>query len=80
MCYVHRYKVLNLLWAHCSACVQMKPESQVCVCVASPQDFECNKDLCLMAVNDGMMELLMGPIKPDNDSEWKVVKSILQLL
>ena len=33
-----------------------------------------------MAVNDGMIELLKDPIKLDNDSEWKVVKSILQLL
>ena len=49
-------------------------------CVWSPSDdVHRQKDFCFMATNDLMMELQMDSIKPD-ESEQKVVKSVLWLL
>lgn len=52
----------------------------VCVCVALLQMMSVDKDFRFMATNDLMMELQKDSIKLDDDSERKVVKSVLRLL
>ena len=45
-----------------------------------PQMMSVDKDFRFMATNDLMMELQKDSIKLDDDSERKVVKSVLRLL
>lgn len=52
----------------------------MCVCVVPPQMMSVDKDFRFMATNDLMMELQKDSIKLDDDSERKVVKSVLRLL
>ena len=53
---------------------------QVCVVPPPPQMMSVDKDFRFMATNDLMMELQKDSIKLDDDSERKVVKSVLRLL
>ena len=53
--------------------------TQVSGVCGPPQMMSTDKDFCFMATNDLIMELQRDSIKPD-ESEQKVVKSVLRLL
>ena len=53
--------------------------TQVSGVCGPPQMMSTDKDFCFMATDDLMMEMQRDSIKPD-ESEQKVVKSVLRLL